>query len=363
VKTLRILTIITFIAVLTPLGAAIEPGAPTTATQNPYVRLSQEEKDNQLIQEVSAGNIDNVRLLIEANANVNYIDILDRDALGTAFKNGNSAIVEILLKAHADDNSDEGLTVNENNKDLVKIMLENHTVNLTTLCRIAEWIKEHPQPDIETILHEKCSVPTEQDELLRKAGLAKNLDGIKAAFVAGANPNACGFKSNRSGTETTCIQKSAIAIPFIQYAVEEGRTDMVQAFLAAGANPNAAERQIVKITEQRSHSKYTYKSVITTPILVTAIRNGDVEMVRMLIAAGASVNRYSTSRQDETETKILSKEIGVDTAPTIYVVTENKRSPLMWAMSFMRSRDSVSEPITIETKNEIINLLEAAGAQ
>jgi ankyrin repeat protein len=365
----------TFVALFAPLGAAIEPGekvitpdtviepgAPTTARQNRYAQFSQEEKDNFLIHEVSADHSGNVHLLIEAGANVNYIDNSGTDAMGAAFEQSNIAILEMLLNAEALDNTDaitciddDIRTYEEARACFLQKVIEAKAINPRKYANILSWAqKRGGYPDlIDAIEKRNKELPSEaqmyewykklsaetRKKLLIQAVKSNDLEDTKALLNAGANPDTVEEISSGgvdNGCEPDCRIHYTIngVTPILTFAILSKNIPMAQELISHGANVNA----------NMMESKGIYYSAIDSfeiievikPLLVRAIEFGCSELVRLLIDNKANLNQCCVNIVWSLDDKIEDYSTSCET-------------PLSRAIELGNA--------------EIIEILKAAGAQ
>jgi ankyrin repeat protein len=322
-KTLRIATFITLVTSLTSLRA-IEPGARTpkanaTAQQNRYAQFSQEEKDNFLIHEVAADHSGNVYLLIEAGANVNYIDHSGKDAMEAAFEQSNIAILEMLLKAGALDNTDAITCIDENIRTyeearayFLQKVIEAKAINPRKYANILSWAKKRGgYPDLIDVIEKrnkelspevqmaewyKKLSPETRKQLLIQAVEHNELATAKELIAYGADVNAeiRQGKTDSYGSYDSCgysAEKGTIIIkPLLVIAIEASNIELVRLLLDHKAD--LTQCSITKNIDQSWNSCATNnfqdnsKTYVQTPLSI-AIQEGNKEIIKLLKAAGA----------------------------------------------------------------------------
>ena len=280
----------------TPLGLAAEEGA----TEIMQILLGQgadngtpEGEDKQspaigseaLFTAIKKGDVETVRLLVEAGADVNAAEGFGGNTpLHEAVEEGNAEIVQILVDAGADIEAEGfmgqtplGLAAEEGATEIMQILLGQGADNGT--------------PEGE----DKQS-PAIGSEALFTAIESGNVTLVNLLVEAGADVNAAeGFGGNTP----------------LHEAVEEGNAEIVQILVDAGADIEAegfmgqtplglaAEEgasEIMQILLGQGADSGTPEGedrqspTIGSEALFTAIEKGDVETVRLLVEAGADVN-------------------------------------------------------------------------
>ena len=272
-------------------------------------------------------DVEIVRLLIEAGTDVNApAGFGGNTPLHVAVEQGNGEIVKILVAAGADVNAEGfmsrtplSLATEEGATEIMRILLG-------------------PGPEAGTSADgedkEAASAPSIGSEALFTAIEKSDVEMVRLLVEAGADVNAAeGF--GRSTPLLDAVEQSDVEIvrllleagadvnapagfggnTALHEAVENGDAEMVKILVAAGANVEAegfmrrtplslaAEEgatEIVQIllgpgpvadtSEDGEDKKPPSQSAIGSEPLFTAIEKGDVEMVRLLVEAGADVN-------------------------------------------------------------------------
>ena len=218
------------------------------------------EGDRRLIDAVKAGKLEVVRALLKQRIDVNTADGDGTTALHWAVHRGNAVAVDLLMRAGARVNvaTDLGVTplylaCTNRNAPLIKRLLDGGANPNAVLVRG------------ETVLME-CA----------RAGTA---EGVKALAAKGADVNA---------KESTHGQTA------LMWAASQSHPSVVEVLLEVGADFRARSReytQYVKNADRTANREpvTTVQRGGSTP-LHFAVRSGDLESVRLLLAAGADVN-------------------------------------------------------------------------
>ncbi|MFA6263789.1 MAG: ankyrin repeat domain-containing protein [Candidatus Babeliales bacterium] len=300
----------TVVALFASLSAAIEPGeipppAFAEQPQNPYLALSEKEKDAGLLDAVSQGDVEKACYFIEAGADINLSGrnplalaaarnditmakmLLDAgaydctDALVRAAEVGATQIVEMIIDAgtgHSED-FDEALKLARQNghNDTAQVIIDTQII-FDKGGLSPENYQKLFQKDIKHYRHILQASEREKEKFLIQAVLNNNIEDVKFLLeVAKANPNAIGtFKSNSLFVKdgVTATDESLAHAPVLMLAAECGRTEIVRLLLQAHADPNIP-------TQLTSLPDYT-----TTALMVAIVRQ-DAEIIKMLKEAGA----------------------------------------------------------------------------
>lgn len=259
-------------------------------------------RNKELYEAVLFQDVPKIKALLGQGADPNYREN-DRALLAWAAQNGNLEVVKLLVDAKADVNSVDGI---------------GHTPLIRAI--------ETQQIEIVTYLLEKKADPNAKDRegqpVLVFAVKSRKPEIAKAVIDAGADVKYVAPDGNSPALEVAQegLPESALMIKVLAdakanldasnaaytplyYAVDQGYKEIVQALLDGGANPNgktesgslpiheAVER--VDILEMLLNKKADPNSVNgsgATPLIV-AIENGYADAVPMLIKAGADVNK------------------------------------------------------------------------
>ncbi len=247
-------------------------------------------------------------------------------ALFTAIENGNAALVRLLVEAGADVNAAEGFggntplheAVENGDAEIVKILVAAGAdveaegfMSRTPLSLAAEegateimQILLGPGPDAGTSADgedkEAASAPPMGSEALFTAIENDDVEMVRLLVEAGADVNAAeGFGGNtplheaveKGDAEIVKILVAAgadveaegfMSRTPLSLAAEEGATEIIQILLGpgpdAGTSADDEDKEAASVPSMGSEA------------LFTAIENDDVEMVRLLVEAGADVN-------------------------------------------------------------------------
>ena len=255
--------------------------------------------DTQLYHSVMFGDPVEVKRLIEKGANVNYLE-KKRPLLGWAAQLENVEVVKTLIQAGADLNSVDG-------------------IGQTPLMRAADM----GQVAVAKVLLEAkadSSIATPSGETAVSLAVKNtNKELIDALLQGGANPNI----PDKEGVtpllsalqwESVDVARALLAgkadpnkaselFSPLSFAINQGNPELVQALLDAGANPNTPSPSgqlplilaldkpgIFKALLQAKADPNT-KDQYDAPLLFVAIRNGNSETVVALIEAGADISQ------------------------------------------------------------------------
>ncbi len=288
----------------TPLSLAAEEGASEilqillgqsadNGTQEGEDKQAPAIGSEALFTAIEKGDVETVRLLVEAGADVNAAEGFGGNTpLHEAVKKGDVEIVKILVAAGADVNA-EGyfdrtpltLATEEGATEILQILLGTG-------------------PDADTSVggedKEAASTPSVGSEALYSAIEKGNVEMVRILVEAGADINAAdGFGGNTP----------------LHEAVEQGDAEIVRILVAAGADVHAEgyfDRTPLTLAAEEGATEILQillgtgpdadtsvggedKEAVSTPsvgseALYTAIEKGDVEMVRLLVEAGADIN-------------------------------------------------------------------------
>ena len=288
----------------TPLSLAAEKGA-TEIMQillGPYADTPGGGEDKEaastpsigseaLYTAIEKGNVEMVRLLVEAGADVNAAEGFGGNTpLHEAVEQGDTEMVKILVAAGADVNAEGSMS-----RTPLSLAAEKGATEIMQI--LLGPYADTPGGGEDK---EAASTPSIGSEALYTAIEKGNVEMVRLLVEAGADVNAAeGFGGNTP----------------LHEAVEQGDTEMVKILVAAGADVNAegfmsrtpltlaAEEgatEIMQILLGSGPSADTSadgedKEAASTPsigseALYTAIEKGDHEMVRLLVEAGADVN-------------------------------------------------------------------------
>jgi len=289
------------------------------------VRWCGPQKTTALMAAAETGQTAAVRLLIEHASEINAEATAGWTALMFAAKNGHEETVQELLKAGADPNA-------ENKSGATPLRLaREHGYDKVAGILIAGKAREATAPAIDSLGYAyaremkiardgwagigRPMSPRKRKESARKAPLLMNqlkrliargarggdrtlgtavctgdLDLVRLALRAGANPNAAPFTSSA-----------------LVSACERGHLEIVRALLDAGASVNfggiseppivvAVEKRRRKVVAELVHRGANVNPSVllgASPLLV-ATAAGDIDLMRVLIEAGADLNKRGT---------------------------------------------------------------------
>jgi len=218
--------------------------------------------DLRLIQAVKNRDTAAVRALLKARADVNATQGDGATALHWAVHYGDAATVDLLLRA--------GARVNVAN-DLGVTPLYLACTNRDTAI-VERLLNAEADPNTKLLNGET---------VLMNCARTGNAASVKVLLAAGANVNAKEPEHDQTA---------------LMWAAAEKHSDAVRVLLDGGADFRARSRTYTQtvtseVTQRagREELNYTVARGGSTPLLFAA-RSGDVESVRLLLAAGADVN-------------------------------------------------------------------------
>jgi ankyrin repeat protein len=328
-------------------------------------------------------------LLINAGAKVNAANDYGITPLWLACANGSAAMLDKLLKVGADPNAAQwsGATPlmmcsRRGNAEAVKLLLARGAKVNVAETRQGQtalmWAAAQKRPEVVRVLIQNGANFNARTKdgttALMFAAQQGDLDSARALLAAGADINAATNEqstwagdtalliASESGQEALSIflldkgadpnaadefgftaldfalmrglvQVTGVRLlPFTRttYLFRPNMVDLVKALLAHGANPNARIKKRWggnKLLSVRFNDpeKFSVSEVGATPFLLAA-RTLDVDIMRLLVAAGADPN----------------------------LSTENRTTPLMMAAGLTRQRDFGSVPLTAEDEKKAL---------
>jgi ankyrin len=212
-----------------------------------------------------------------------------------AIKSHNTAAVRALLKSHADVNGAQGdgatalhWAVQYGDLETVDLLLHaGSRVNIANDLGVTPLYLACTNRDarmVQRLLNAEADPNTKLfngETALMNCARTGNADSVKALIAAGARVNVKEPEHNQTA---------------LMWAAAERHPEALKVLLEAGADMRARSRtysQIVtsEVTQRagREELNYTVLRGGSTPLLFAA-RSGDVECVRLLVAAGADVN-------------------------------------------------------------------------
>ncbi len=210
--------------------------------------LGQAAGDSPLVQAAREGDIATVRALIAKRADVNETSRDGSTALLWAAYHSDLAMAQALIAA--------GATTNTPNKYGVTPLLQASRTGATPVVQALLRAGADPK-----LTHPEGETP------LMAASYAGSLGSVKLLLEANADVNA-----------TDTYQKQTA----LMWAATEGHTEIVEALMAAGADPNV-KAHITTLTE-RKHADHPTGGFTA---LMFAARNGHEAAVRALVKGGA----------------------------------------------------------------------------
>ncbi|HLF12210.1 MAG TPA: ankyrin repeat domain-containing protein [Gammaproteobacteria bacterium] len=197
-------------------------------------------------------DVEQVRELIAARADVNEPEADGTSALLWAAYQSSPELVALLLEAGADPNA-------PNQFGITPLLQASRYGDAATMAALLKG-----GADIE-------AAQREGETPLMAAARAGSVAAVKLLLEHGANPNAVESLEDQTA---------------LMWAAAEGHFDVVEALLNAGADPNLKAR----VSELNKRSTRTDFPTGGFTALMWAARNGDEVIVRRLIEAGADLN-------------------------------------------------------------------------
>ncbi|KAK2706236.1 hypothetical protein QYM36_016318 [Artemia franciscana] len=240
-----------------------------------------------IIMAAKEGSADVCNLLIKSGAEIDATDVDGETPLGTAIKTSNLDLVKLLLKRGANPNCGEclHLAVKKGGADLCNLL-----------------IKSGAELDATNVYGETP---------LGTAIKTSNLDLVKLLLKLGANPNCgeCLHLAVKKGSADVCnlLIKSGAEIDATNVhgetplgtATKTSNLDLVKLLLKRGANPNCEECLHLAVEKGRadmcellidSGAKLDAMNANKDTPLLIAIRNNNLELVKLLLKRGANPN-------------------------------------------------------------------------
>lgn len=246
---------------------------------------SQENLNAQLLEAVEKGNLEQVKELIAAGADVNYIHNEDLDCEECEYEHVYSVL---------------SIAVNKGNAEIVKELLKAGA-------------------NVDELEIYQCDV-CYYDTILQVAARNGNLEIVKELIKAGADPNG---SKKKYKAEIPYYNNPLVA------AAKKGYLDIVKEFLKIGPNIGLSEALYkasnygyTEITKElvKAGADVNYKDETGYTPLSVAKKNGHNEIVKILIDAGADINAESedgtalsiAQEKGNTEIVELLKSYGTD---------------------------------------------------
>ena len=309
-------------------------------TLNAYVQdLVQVPTLASLLEAIRLGDIDSVRHLVQAGANVNQTDPWGETPLHEAIRKGNAEILQILVDAGADANGRDGagnsaihVAVRQDNPEIVRILVdagtdanERDAVGNPAI-QVAIVLNK---PDMVQILIDAGVDANETNfignPIIHEALIFGNSEIIQILVNAGADVNAFEKGGRFSvGGEMTALAR-AVRLDYLE---------IVQILIDAGADVYAKET-FGQSALEAAIDKGNPETLLI--FLYWAIRENETRIVRVLVAAGVDVDT-----KDPEGTPVLFRAVSKDSPMIVQILVEagadvkatdqSGDSPLHWAV-------------------------------
>lgn len=261
------------------------------------------EKGKELYQAVLFQDMDQIKSLIAAGADTNYIEN-GRPILGWAAQNGNVEVVKMLIAGKADVNlADKGI----GHTPLMRAIDTQQTEIVKAL------IAGKANPNAKTPDGESCltmAVKSRKPEIVRtivEAGAnvkEVSADGDSPALAAAQDGSTEAMEIIRIlGKAGADLNVSNAAYTPLSYAVEQSNTALVKTLLEAGADPNAKTQGGRAPIHLASDNKEILELLLKAKAnpnledgsggtaLIAAIENNKPDIAKVLLEAGADATK------------------------------------------------------------------------
>lgn len=251
-------------------------------------------------------NLDVMRLLITAGADVNLVDESGESALSTACNEGNTEAAKLLVEAGADVNvaNDEGHTslmsaVMWSDAELVEILLKAGA-NLDAAddegYTALDWAKDARAAECVRILRAAGCKSHQKASPLLTAAMEKDAAAVKKLLSAAKKPSkedihkAADYACSEGLTDLFAllaphIGKGRIRTILLDDAAAGGQADIVKMMLELGADPNGMDA--VKAKSSEKEPWFAEEVTESVSPLINAVVAGSPECVRLLLEYGA----------------------------------------------------------------------------
>lgn len=254
-------------SILAEVDVLAEPLSSENVTSGGAIIALPEEP---LVKAAAANDLASIMELVHTTSNVNKADaITEMTALDFAVENGNSEVVRVLLEAGANPQLKNGVE-----RTALMYLRESATAELVqTLMKSGADINFHDESGETPVMNAVTSAPFEVVRVLIEAGAkldSRDENGKTILFFAAHNQNPEVVKYLISLGADLSARDDNGETPLI-VAAEDGSAATVKSLIVAGAEVNA-----------KDDSGYTP--------LINAAASGNLESVKLLLDAGADVS-------------------------------------------------------------------------
>jgi ankyrin repeat protein len=291
------------------------------------------------------GNREAVRAAIARKADVNEAQVDGTTALHWAVERDDFEMADMLIRA--------GARVGARTREGV-VPLQLAAVN-GSAAMIDRLLKAGADPN--------APLSAANDTALMMTARTGKADAIRVLVEAGANVNA---KETWGGTTA------------LMWAVSEGHVDAAKALLAAGADAKARSNYVAAangrgfegrtpVANRTDPKTEEFASGWLTPLMLAA-REGDVELVDLLLEAGADVNAESGDGKTALALAIFNgnydaASLLVDSKADVNKADAQRFTPLFWAVDRRNMETAPNFPwmVTADPMPLIRKLLDAGA--
>ncbi|MHA1730657.1 MAG: ankyrin repeat domain-containing protein [Promethearchaeota archaeon] len=231
-------------------------------------------RNEKLWEAAKAGDLDGVKEAIASGADINSMSEWEGTALHSAASGGHLEVVDYLLGAGADPLLKNGvdfiplhLAARDGHADVVKLLLEKGgrvPERIYSDVMYVASMSVHGTPQIQEMLAKYQIKMIDPDTSELEKGEAKLIESAAAGDLDGVK------EALASGVSPDAVDSRDTSA--LRWAVQRGHSEVVKVLLDAGAD-----------VDKQSYTGWT-------ALMDACFFSGDIEMVRMLLSAGADPN-------------------------------------------------------------------------
>lgn len=269
--------------------------------------LADEALNKELLNAVYMADVPKINDLLKKGADANAREN-DRSILGWASQSYDNGVVEALLAAKADPNNYDGV----GHTPLMRAIETQQVKNVESLIKAKANVNLKTKDGSKTVL--MMAVDSRKPEIV-KAVIDAGAD-VKAVTAEGESPVLMAAQEGSSdsmeiikilGAAKASMDTANAAYTPLSYAVNQGNAELVKVLLAAGANPNAKDKMGRTPLMQALDSKEVFDLLVAAKadanitdergdtVLMRAIEYGTPELIESIIKAGADLNIKDSS--------------------------------------------------------------------